>query len=218
VEGPAVAGLNHIFLEDWYFSTQQAIADPDREAHEPTSGGSDIAVISSGPDSEPWIHDAYFLAFTRAERRLYIATPYFIPTTALLTALRTAAGRGVDVHLIVPHFSDVKIVRWASRSYYQTLVEAGVRIFEYQGPMLHAKALVMDDLCSVGTANIDPRSMRLNFEVCCFVQDARMTEELRAWLEDLSHTSVEMTQARLAKVGLAQSLLESAAHVMSPLL
>lgn len=218
LEGPSVAGLNHIFLEDWFFATRQAIHDPVRFSLEPRSGGCDVAIVSSGPDTEPWIHDAYFMAFTRAETTLWIVTPYFIPTSPILTALRTAAGRGVDVRLIVPHLSDVTIVSWASRSYYPLLVEAGVRIFEYRGRMLHAKALVMDGICSIGTANIDHRSMRLNFEVCSFINSPVMARSLLVWMEELMAGSLEMDRARLQKVGKLQSLLESAAHLMSPLL
>lgn len=216
-EGPSVQALNHIFLEDWYFSTGEAITDPLR-ASDASGQGCGVAIVSSGPDTEAWIHDAYFMAMTRTEKRLWLVTPYFIPTAAILTALRTAAGRGVDVRLIVPRLSDVKVATWASRSYYGILLAAGVRIFESHGPMLHAKAMVLDDFCAVGTVNIDQRSMRLNFEVCAFVDDPAVTRQLATWMLGLAEPSEEMSQERLARVAYLQSLGESVAHLLSPLL
>lgn len=219
LQGPAVEGLNHIFLEDWYFASGDDIPDPLRGAHECRSDGTDIAVVSSGPDTEGWIHDAYFLAITQAKSKVVIATPYFIPTAGLLTALRTAAGRGVEVSIVVPSLSDVKIVKWASRSFYPLLVDVGVRIFEYSANMLHAKAMVVDDkILSVGTANIDNRSLRLNFEVSCFLSDEKMAKDLSTWLAHLLKESTEMTPEFLEKKGIPRKLLESAAHLLSPLL
>ncbi|HSC86338.1 MAG TPA: cardiolipin synthase [Polyangiaceae bacterium] len=218
IEGPAVAGLDDVFLEDWYFATNEAVHDverPDRSG----APGSEVAVIASGPDTEPWIHDAYFLAITRAERRVWLVTPYFIPTPPIVTALRTAAGRGVDVRIVVPDSSDVALVKWASRSFYKPLVQAGVRIFEYEGPMLHAKAFVGDDdLLAVGSANIDSRSFGLSFEVACFAQDGAIHTALSQWVEDLMSSSVEATEEWLSRKTTLEKVTESAAHLFSPIL
>lgn len=219
VEGPAVMGLNHIFLEDWYTSTQQELQDAPMISQKGEEPGVDTSIISSGPDTEGWIHDAYFLAITQAKDRIYISTPYFIPTPSLVTALRTAAGRGVDVRLVLPSLSDVRLVMWASRSFYRSLILAGVRIFEYGAGMVHAKALVKDaDVCCVGSANVDNRSFRLNFEISCFVADEKVTRELADWLEGLYAASHEVTAEELDREPLSRKLLESAAHLMSPLL
>src|SRR5262249_57376876 len=111
-------------------------------------------------------HAAYFILFTRAERRIWIVTPYFIPSDALATALNTAAGRGVDVRVLLPSRTDFNLIKHAARSYYPDLLAAGVKIYEYQGPMLHAKAFIVDsDLSCVGSANVDTRSFRLSFEI-----------------------------------------------------
>lgn len=217
IRGPAVRSLHHVFLDDWYFATDETLSEPDTSAS--LSAGCELAVVASGPDTEPWIHDAYFLAITQARERVVLVTPYFIPTLALVTALRTAAGRGVDVRVILPSDSDVTLVKWASRSYYIKLVQAGVRIFEYQGPMLHAKALVQDDtLLSVGTANVDSRSFGLSFEVSCFISSAAMNRELSAWIEEISKASQEADLKSLEQKSTAQKLAESAAHLLSPLL
>lgn len=219
IEGPAVSGLNHILLEDWYFATGEDIGDPSEGRELVLGSETEVGVTSSGPDTEGWIHDAYFMAITQARRRLVIATPYFIPTQAILTALRTAGGRGVDVRLIVPSLSDVRLVMWASRSFYKPLVEAGVRIFEYPSAMLHAKALIQDeDIASVGTANVDNRSFRLNFEVCCFIADRKIVSELSDWLDSLMQESEEITNESLDQASTLRRLGESAAHLLSPLL
>lgn len=219
ISGSAVHGLGRIFLEDWYFSTGELVDDPAPPLEDQLLSGVETAVVASGPDTEPWIHDAYFTAITRAKKRLYLATPYFIPTPSILTALRTAQGRGVDVRLLLPSRSDVEFVKWASRSYYSSLVQAGVRIFEYDRVMLHAKALLVDhDIISVGTANVDNRSFRLNFEVNCFVRDVQLATELVAWMEAHMNESVEISAVYLREKGLPRRLLESTAHLMSPLL
>jgi cardiolipin synthase len=205
-------------LDDWYFATAEYVDDAGAERVAP-QGSVDVAVIVSGPDTESWIHDAYFTALTRSERCIWIATPYFIPTQALVAALRTAAGRGVDVRIVVPDMSDVRLVKWASRSYYRLLVSAGVRVYEYQGTMLHAKALLVDDeRASVGTANLDTRSFRLSFEVGCFFASSELCSELRSWFASLLEHSHEIDEAMLNADPVSKKLLESVAHLMSPLL
>lgn len=217
IEGPGVRGLAKLALEDWFFATSEILPEPLDCA--PQEGGVDVVVTGSGPDTEHWIHDAFFVAITSSERKLDLVTPYFIPTPALLVALRTAAGRGVRVRIVVPRESDVALVKWASRSYYRMLVAAGVRIFEYDGPMLHAKAFVRDDeLLSVGTANIDSRSLGLSFETACFCASPELNQELGRWIDGLVADSSEVTLEELDGKRTAQKLLESAAHLLSPLL
>jgi cardiolipin synthase A/B len=217
VRGPAARSLHHVLLDDWYFATDENLPEPDTAP--PFPDGDDLAVVASGPDTEPWIHDAFFVAITQAKRRILLVTPYFIPTPALVTALRTASARGVDVRVVLPSKSDVWLVTWASRSYYRQLVQAGVRIFEYPGPMLHAKALVQDDeLLSVGTANVDSRSHGLSFEVSCFVSSVELNRQLSAWITELVSVSREADLESLDEKGAPQKIVESAAHLLSPLL
>jgi cardiolipin synthase A/B len=217
VRGPAVSALEHIFFEDWYFATSEILDAPSQPCE--VKPGLAVATIASGPDSEPWILDAYFLAITQAKTRVWITTPYFIPSPPIIEALRTAAGRRVDVRVIVPSRSDVTIVAWAARSYYRPLLEAGVRIYEYQGPMLHAKAALFDErLLSVGTANIDSRSFRLSFEVCCFIESEALSQDLELWLSDLIANSAVISEREMERKGTWVKLLESAAHLLSPIL
>ncbi len=219
LRGPVVSALQYVFLDDWYFATGESVDDQPTLVDWPSHGTTEIAVVASGPDSESWIHDAYFTALSRAEKRIWIATPYFIPTGALMAALRTAAGRGLEVCIVVPDTSDVRLVKWASRSYYKPLLEAGVKIFEYQGPMLHAKALLVDhDYASVGTANLDTRSMRLSFEVGCFFASTALNRQLWDWFQDLRAGSKLVSREALSRQPVAFKLLESVAHLLSPLL
>jgi len=219
LRGPAVGSLQYLFLDDWYFATSESVEDQPTQVPASVNGDTDIAVVASGPDSEHWIHDAYFTAVSRAERRIWIATPYFIPTAALMTALRTAAGRGVEVGLVVPEVTDVWLVKWAARSYYKDLLDAGVSVYEYQGRMLHAKALLVDDdHISVGTANLDTRSFRLSFEVGCFFASKTLNEQLWTWFQELKADSVQISASELDRAPVARKLLESMAHLLSPLL
>ena len=218
LEGPAVQALLQIFLEDWCFTTNEVIAERPLEITVPRTPIAS-AVISSGPDSESWIHDCYFLAITQAHQSLHLVTPYFIPSPALLTAMRTAAGRGVEVTLVLPSQSDVGLVKWASRSFYRMLVEAGVKIYEYPKEMIHAKAFVADGrLASVGTANIDNRSMKLSFEVSCFVLDDAIARDLSEWIAELRAEAEEITMEKIAQKSHFTQLGESLASLFSPLL
>jgi len=219
LRGPAVASLQYIFLDDWYFATGESVEDQPTQSAPAGPGDTDVAVVASGPDTEHWIHDAYFTAVSRAERRIWIATPYFIPTAALMTALRTAAGRGVEVGIVVPEVTDVWLVKWAARSYYKDLLDAGVRVYEYQGRMLHAKALLVDDEhISVGTANLDTRSFRLSFEVGCFFASKPLHAQLTRWFEELMSHSIAVSSEELHRAPVTRKLLESMAHLLSPLL
>lgn len=219
LEGPAVGALNHVFLEDWFFATEELLRTP--AALDPqllVGATSPVAVVASGPDTESWIHDAYFASITGAKARLWVATPYFIPTAALKQALRTAAGSGVDVRVVVPRESDVALVCWAGRSYFRSLLDDGVRVFEYQPGMLHAKAFVVDEHCFVGSANVDHRSMELSFEVCCLIASADCTAELAAWMEGLMDESEEVTKRSLERKPKREKVFEAAAHLLGPLL
>jgi cardiolipin synthase len=219
IEGPAARALDHVFLDDWYFASHENVDLPERPPPVPVDGGADCAVVASGPDRASYIHDAYFILFTRADHRIWIVTPYFIPSDALATALRTAAGRGVDVRLVLPSISDVNVVKHAARSYYPELLSSGVKIYEYQGPMIHAKAFLVDmDISCVGSANVDTRSFRLNFEIGCFISDRAKSEEVTRWYEALLERSHRVTLAEARGRSTGEKLLESAAHLFSPLL
>ena len=161
-------------------------------AHFPTpreAGQMQARVINSGPThpSETGI-DAVFALITAARRQLLIVTPYFVPTTDILRAIRLAALRGVDTRLVVPAVSNHFFAGWAGRALYEELMLAGVRIYERRPPFIHAKALVVDDTAAlVGTTNLDVRSLRVNYETNLVVFGETFINSLkRIVLEDLA--------------------------------
>ncbi|HBK45625.1 MAG TPA: cardiolipin synthase [Xanthomonadaceae bacterium] len=225
VEGHVVRSLQLVFLEDWIYATGQGrdhFAGQDLwPEHMPRRRDGDIEaqVLVSGPDSA-WeaIHRLHVAAIHEARERVWLATPYFVPGEAARMALTSAALGGLDVRLLVPLISDSRLVTYAARSYFDELLEAGVRIYEYGPRMLHTKALLTDqDVCIVGSANFDNRSFRLNFEVSMLLRDRGMAIGLAGLLAG------EMADAREVRFDRHRPLLrsrlpEAFARLTSPLL
>lgn len=221
LEGSAALAIQRIFVEDWLFATSAA---PPRMAELfPTPSGSGrhvVQVVSSGPDRpELPIHDTFFTLVNHARARLWLTTPYFVPTEALVTALSTAARRGVDVRLIIPRRGDSRLIDLAARSYVPELLDSGVRVFEYQPRFIHAKTMVVDDdIAVVGTANLDNRSFRLNFELATLLYDVGLTTRLAAAFEADQAESRPLARVPLDHQKLTRRLGESIARLLSPLL
>lgn len=187
-----------------------------------TSAGPMLQVIPSGPDLPVASVIAVQLsaAIASATARVWLATPYFVPDEPLLFNLRIAALRGVDVRILVPasELNDVRLVAWAARSYFDEVLAAGGHIFEYQRGMLHSKYFIADELCMIGSANMDVRSFYINYEVTGMFYDPKLTAQLcTIFCEDLEHAR-EVTKASRADPPLLVRLAESAARVLSPLL
>jgi len=220
VRGDAVAPLALAFLEDWQYATQIVL---DGVAYLPPLtgiGAQLVQICASGPDAHPQsIHSVYFTAITSARQRVWISTPYFVPDESLQSALITAALRGVDVRLLLPARSDNRIADAAAHSYYPELLAAGVVINAYGPPALHAKALVVDnDAAIVGTANLDNRSLRLNFEVAAICYgDRPVTIVADMFTRDLTHSRV-VTAHEISKRSVGRQLFEGAARLLSPML
>ena len=218
IRGGAVRWLQYVFLQDWRYAEGKAPGrDEDVLPQEPP-GPLPVQIVASGPDSDAEaIHRAMIDALNLARERVWLATPYFVPTEAALFALTNAALRGVQVKLIVPERSDSLVVSAAARSYYQELQDAGVLVFEYHGRMFHAKTLLVDQYYGmVGSANFDNRSFRLNFEVAAVVLDRDFNRKLAEMFEaDLSHCR-RVPEKR--PVPPHQRLFESVARLASPLL
>jgi cardiolipin synthase len=155
----------------------------------------------------------------KARERIYISTPYFTPNAALLTAMKVAALSGIDVRLLIPSRSDSRVVYWATRSYVQELLEAGIKVYMYRGGFNHSKLLIIDgEFCSVGSANIDVRSFEDNFEVSALIYDRSVAAELEAGFEnDLRHSRL-ITLAQWELRSWRKSTLEALARLLSPLL
>jgi cardiolipin synthase len=221
IEGPAAAELQRVFFQDWAFATSEPI-DPGEyfAKHPPARGDATIAIVTSGPDTHnEAIHRLFFGAIVGAEREVLVTTPYFVPTESLMVAMELAAMRGVDLKLLLPGRSNHKVTFHAGRSFYTQLLEAGVELLEYLPGIVHAKTLVADDKVSlVGSANMDLRSFRLNFEVHTLVHDAAtaatLSEAFRA--EALESRRVELPTWRARPWSLR--IKEGAARLVSPLL
>ena len=240
LRGPAVFQLQEIFTEDWYFATKEELADiryfPGADGHLPTPMCDHLVldlepqpeelhastrVVASGPDLERrTVQHMFFLAITAARHRIFIATPYFIPDQAIMVALQTAALRGVDVRLLVPGRSDVWVARLAGRAFYEDLLRAGVEIFEYdQSQVLHAKMLLIDQEWSfIGSANMDIRSFRLNFEVNSVLFGHQITAQLADWFLDCLERSTRIDLEPFARRPARPKYLEALARLGSPLL
>jgi cardiolipin synthase len=211
-----------LFFEDWHFTVGSCptgqVYFPVTESAAP--GGYAVQVLGSGPDHELFpIHKLYFAAIAAADQRVFISTPYFVPDEPILTALATAALRGVDVRVLVPKKGDSALVSAAARSYYGDLVALGVKIYEYEPTMMHAKTMVIDrELSIVGTANLDNRSFRLNFECALAIAGEETADTLAAQFDRDLTKAKRVTRSREARVPIPQSILESIARLLSPLL
>lgn len=222
LEGAAANWLQTVFLEDWAYALDKDPGNepPDLDLLLPDApeGPLPVQIITSGPDNGlQAIYRAYLAAISAAEHRVWLTTPYFVPTEAALAALTNAALRGVDVQLLVPHRSDSALVTAAARSYFDELIRCGVRIHEYKARMLHSKTLVVDDgIAIIGTANFDYRSFFLNYEVCAIAYGPRLNGDLARQFEQ------DLEQAQRVHFKRDQSfalrLFDSGARLCSPLL
>ena len=218
VEGPAVAAMEQVFIEDWRTATGEEL---DATAF-PSEGPGDalVQVLPSDP-GDPWqpIRTALFQGIAGARRRAWLTSPYFVPDESLRTVLLAAALRGMDVRILLPGRSDMRLVRAAGRSYYSELLRAGVRIYEYQAGFVHAKTLVVDDtVASVGSANMDIRSFELNHEMNVLVSDATLVKHMEGeFLRDLKDATEILPEAWEARPYVTR-LKENTARLLSPLL
>lgn len=221
MEGDAVLNLQLIFLQDWFYSTQEDYLTPDYilGAHYPVSEGG-VQVIASGPDEQySIIKDLFFSMITSAQKSVLIASPYFIPDEDILSAIRVVSLSGVKVQLLVPKNPDKKLVFHASRSYFPKLLEAGVEIYEYNEGFMHSKIVIVDEeLASLGTANMDMRSFHLNFEVNVFLYRTNSARHLvEQFTRDLE-VSTPICKETFKKRSIFIRVFESAARLFSPLL
>jgi cardiolipin synthase len=220
LEGDSVYSMQAIFLQDWTYATGERIECQNFFPSHNIDTQKPVQIVGSSPDSK-WnsIQKLYVQLVSMAQSKLYITTPYLIPDESLLTALKISALAGVDVRLLVPGIPDKKIVHWASRSYYQELMEAGVKIYEYGRGFIHAKVIQVDNkVASVGTANLDIRSLHLGYEVNAIVYDEEVVKILEDdFFRDLKHC-VKIDKNQWGNRPLKKNLAESTARLFSPLL
>lgn len=222
LDGPSVYYLQYLFITDWNFCCQKKF-EPGGPYFPPikkTAQNSYVQLSASGPDSvQPSVLYTILQAIYLAKEEILITTPYFIPGESITDALRIAALSGLRVKLLVPGIGDSKIVNAASRSYYSSLLDAGVEIYLYQKGFVHAKTMVTDSkLFIVGTANMDYRSFELNFEVNAVVYDFALAKKMRQlFFDDLAHAKKIDKEKWLSRKW-HQQLPEKLARLFSPVL
>ncbi len=221
IEGPAIEGLQHTFLEDWYFTTGEAVKGTEYFPPLGYTPGKTLAqVVASGPDEDfKAIRETYVAAILRARERVWIASPYFVPDAGLRDALLLAARSGVDVRLLGLFRPDKWLPFLAARYYWTDMLAAGVKVYQYTRGMMHSKFVLVDNQwASVGSANTDNRSLLLNFECNCQFFDAGLVKQLEAaYLTDLGQ-SVRLDREVYANRPLIGRLAENACRLFSPVL
>ncbi|OJV37495.1 MAG: cardiolipin synthase [Bacteroidales bacterium 36-12] len=219
-EGGAVHGLQSLFLTDWYFVERKLITDI-KYYPKPTKHSKNIVqIVSSGPDSD-WeaIMQGITSTIMTAKDYVYIHTPYFVPNEVLLNAIIIAALGGIDIKLTIPKESDSKLSDACTFSYLGEVLEAGVKVYQYNEGFLHSKAIVIDDFISiVGSTNLDERSFNQNFEVNAFIYNAETALILKKHFENDLLNSKEITLSDWNNRKRAQKLKESFARLFSPII
>jgi cardiolipin synthase len=217
IHGPAAVVYARIFASDWSFCTGEALPPVEPPFGIARAVGPGVVqVVPSGPEIEgDSVYDVMLTMAHRAERRLWVVSPYFVPDIGLLRALILAARRGVDVRFLTDFKSDVALIDFASIPYLRALANAGGRILRFQGGMLHAKALVMDDeLAFAGTTNMDQRSLFLNFEAMALFHDPAVAETITHWME----TFFDRCTSALPRATPLRQVAEGVVRLFAPVL
>ncbi|WP_345762135.1 cardiolipin synthase [Diaminobutyricibacter sp. McL0608] len=221
LEGPIVAGLNAIFITDWYSETGELLRrETEPVTLEASPDNLDCQVVPSGPGFEGANNLQLFLALLYyAQERIVITSPYFVPDEAMLTAVTTATQRGLKVDLFVSEIGDQALVYHAQRSYYEALLKAGVRIWMYKKPyILHAKHFsIDDDVAVIGSSNMDMRSFLLNMEVSLMVRGRAFVESMRKVEDGYRENSRELTLEEWKRQPLRSTVLDNLARLTSAL-
>jgi cardiolipin synthase len=221
IEGPAAGELQRVFFQDWFFATSEAVEPQEYLARDAAPrGDATIAIVPSGPDTRTEaIHRLFFGAIVGAEREVAITTPYFVPTESLTVAMELAAMRGVELKLLLPGRSNHAVTYHAGRSFYAQLLDAGVDVLEYEPGIVHAKTLVADgQVALVGSANMDLRSFRLNFEVHALVHDPATAAALRTMFDADAAKCRHVGRDAWRERSWTLRLKEGASRLVSPLL
>jgi cardiolipin synthase len=185
IEGPSALGAQLSFAEDWYWATERRL-DLDWTPQPSAGGDVPVLILPSGPaDALETANLMFVHAINSAKERIWIASPYFVPDRPVVTALQLAGLRGVDVRILIPEKADHLGVWLAAYSYLDEFVGTGVEFYRYRDGFLHQKVVLIDDVvATVGTANFDNRSFRLNFEITALVADGDFAGEVERMLEN----------------------------------
>ena len=218
--GPTAHQLQEVFVTDWHYTTQEDLTGdvyfPEQEAN----GTQVVQVGPSGPYQRAHVmHQLLFAAMTSARGSIRIITPYFVPDHAMILALESASYRGIHVELIVPSCTDHRLVLWAGRSSYDELIGAGIHIYEHDEALLHSKVIVVDDSWAlVGSANMDERSFSINFELTTILYGLELAQSLAHHFDTVRDRSRRIIRHDIQNRSYAESVLQGAARLASPLL
>ncbi|MTV81400.1 cardiolipin synthase [Secundilactobacillus folii] len=225
ITGSAVFGLQGRFILDWNATASNGLLPSDHieQRYFPLTrvkGDTNMQIVSSGPDSEmQQIKMGYIRLIQTAKRRVWIQSPYLIPDDSVMDALRIAAMAGVDVRIMIPHMPDHPFVYRATQYYAHELAKVGVKIYYYERGFMHSKTMVVDDrLSSVGSANLDYRSFKLNFEVNAFIYDEKITTQLAKLFEEDQRLSRLITAKMFDEQSLYLRFKQSFCRLLSPIL
>ncbi|MCP1995957.1 cardiolipin synthase [Flavobacterium sp. HSC-61S13] len=223
IYGDATYALQHIFLSDWNFCSKQSLrvnSDFFPLIEHEKLGKLPMQIVASGPDSQvPSILYSVVKAINDAKSEILFTTPYYIPDETLQQAMIMAAMSGKKVKILLPQVSDSKMVQWASQSYFEELLEAGVELYFYQKGFIHAKSFVTDSgVSSIGTCNLDHRSFDLNFEVNAIVYDDEFADQMRKIFYQDCENAVQLNYKRWFKRNHWKRLKNSFLRLFSPLL
>ncbi|MDG1207286.1 MAG: cardiolipin synthase [Pseudomonadales bacterium] len=219
IDGPATLGVQVSFVEDWHWSADEIIQGLNWEV--PMSrGDSGVVVVPSGPaDSFETAKLMYLQLINGAQKRLWIASPYFVPDEGIVSALQLAALRGVDVRILVPNKPDHMMVGYATFAYFDEVHKAGIRMYRYTEGFLHQKVTLVDNkLALVGTANFDNRSFRLNFEISAICLGDEIVRQVEEMLEKDFAVSYEMGAAAFSHRGWFFRLAAYVSRLAAPIL
>lgn len=223
VRGPVVEAMTATFFYDWFVESeisQQELSETGEIPEAEIAGDTVVQLVPSGPGFERGgIYELLLTTIYSARRELVLTSPYFVPDSAILAALKSAAQRGVEVTVIVPSKSDSRLVKYASRARYSELARNGVRIMTFSEGLLHAKTITVDrEYSLIGSVNLDMRSFWLNFELTLFVYNRNFTERLRALQENYIQRAELLDTPLFAKRSFFSRLKENTALLLGPLL
>jgi cardiolipin synthase len=220
VRGPAVAGLQRVFIEDWDFAADENLKETAYFPDAASDGSHGVQVIHSGPDQElNSIREVYFAAILRARKRLWIASPYFVPDAGIRDALCLAGFQGVDVRVLCQCHPDKWIPLFAGRYYWDEVLKADVKVYQYTCGMMHSKVILVDgEWASVGSANLDNRSLHLNFEVNCLINAPELVSQLETAFRNDLRAAIQLDSEVFARRPLAGRVVENACRLLSPIL
>lgn len=220
VEGPAADAVQLIFTEDWHWATGETIDGLEWKARPAEDANQDVLIVPSGPADDYESCSLMFVhAIHSAERRFWIASPYFVPNDEIVAALQLAGLRGVDVRILLPANPDHLMVYFASFAYMKATGSRGIRFYRYTEGFMHQKAFLVDDIAAgIGTANLDNRSFRLNFEITLLALDRDFASEVEQMFEQDFSKSVLVPHDDIDRRSLPFKVASAATRLLSPIL